>query len=167
MIISDSSPLIHLAKIGWLTLLNKLFKRVIIPKSVFEEVVIKGEEKGYFDAKIIRKATEEWIEIRGLNKEELEELHALLKISPMGLAEGEAITLAKSMKLPLLIDDTTGQEIAKSLNIETYWTTSVILRAYYEQLITKQDAKKIIEDLINSGLRVKADVIVKLIKILE
>jgi len=35
----NSSPLIFLAKIGKLDLLNKLFDEVIIPKAVYEEVV--------------------------------------------------------------------------------------------------------------------------------
>ncbi len=167
MIISNSTPLIHLARIEKLELLSKLFEMVIIPKTVFDEVVIEGEEKGYLDAKIIRKATEAWVEIRELNKEETKELENILKIGPIGKAEGEAITLANSMKLPLLIDDSIGQKIARSLSIETYWTTSIILKAYEKRIVTKQEARKIIEDLINSGLRVKPEVVVELLKVLE
>ena len=152
MIISNSTPLIHLAKIGQLGLLSRLFKKVIIPKSVFNEVVIKGEEQGYLDAKIIRKATEEWIEIKELNKEELRELDEILKIGPTGIAEGEAITLAKNMRLPLLIDDSIGQKIARTFNIETYWTTSVVLKGVNEKIITKSEAKELV-DVVKRELR--------------
>ena len=167
MIISDSTPLIHLARIGRLDLLSRLFKKVIIPESVFNEIVIKGEEQGYLDAKLIRKATEEWIEIKELNKEELTELDEILKIGPIGIAEGEAITLANNMRLPLLIDDSIGQKIARTLNIETYWTTSVVLKGVSVKIITRPEAKKLVEDLINGGLRVKPEVVIELMKILS
>lgn len=167
MIISDSTPLIHLARIGRLDLLSRLFKKVIIPESVFNEIVIKGEEQGYLDAKLIRKATEEWIEIKELNKEELTELDEILKIGPIGIAEGESITLANNMRLPLLIDDSIGQKIARTLNIETYWTTSVVLKGVSVKIITRPEAKKLVEDLINGGLRVKPEVVIELMKILS
>ena len=167
MIISDSTPLIHLARIGRLDLLSRLFKKVIIPESVFNEIVIKGEEQGYLDAKLIRKVTEEWIEIKELNKEELTELDEILKIGPIGIAEGEAITLANNMRLPLLIDDSIGQKIARTLNIETYWTTSVVLKGVSVKIITRPEAKKLVEDLINGGLRVKPEVVIELMKILS
>jgi len=167
MIVSNSTPLIHLARIGQLELLNRLFRKVLIPKTVFDEVVVKGEEQGYSDAKVIRKATEEWMEIRELNEGELKELENILKIGPLGRGEGEAITLAKGAKLPLLIDDLLGQKIAKIFAMETYWTTSIILKAFTKGLITKSEAKEIIEDLINSGLRIRSEVVVELMKILS
>jgi hypothetical protein len=41
-IISNSTVLIYLAKIGKLSLLKKLFRKVLIPGEVFNEVVIRG-----------------------------------------------------------------------------------------------------------------------------
>lgn len=164
MIISNSTPLIHLTRIGWLELLKKEFKRVIIPKTVFSEVVIRGEEQGYLDAKIIRKATEEWIEVKELSKKESKNLDEILSMAPVGKAEAESIVLAKNMKLPLLIDDLIGQRIARIYKVKTYWTTSVILKAFSDGVITKTQAKKIIEDLITSELRIKPKVLIELMK---
>ena len=42
-VVSDSSTLIHLAKIGRLGLLQKLYERIIIPPAVWREVVEQGE----------------------------------------------------------------------------------------------------------------------------
>lgn len=44
-VVLDSTVLIYLSKINCLNLLNKLFDRVIIPRSVYEETVIKGKKK--------------------------------------------------------------------------------------------------------------------------
>jgi len=164
MIVSNSSPIIHLSRIGWLGLLKKVFKRVIIPKTVYQEVVIKGEEKGYLDAKLVRKATEEWIEVKELQRDQKRERDSITKMAPLGRGEAEAIVLAKEMKMPLLIDDSIGQRVAKSYGIETYWTTSVVLRAWKEKIVSKDKTKKIIEDLIESGLRIKPEVVLELMK---
>lgn len=165
MIVSDSTPLIHLAKIERLDLLNKLFRIVVIPVSVFDEVVLKGEEHGYLDAKMIKAAN--WIKMKNLNKEEQEELSNILKTEPIGKTEGEAIILAKNMKSPLLIDDSDGQKVARLFDIETYWTTSVIIKAFTERIITKAEAKNIIEQLVESRLRIRPEVVVALMKLLE
>ena len=57
MFVSDSSPLINLARIGELTLLRDLYGEIHIPKAVWREVVEKGE--GQAGADEIKAAT--WI----------------------------------------------------------------------------------------------------------
>lgn len=42
IIVSDASPIINLAVIGQLNLLQKLYGKVIIPQAVYEEIVIEG-----------------------------------------------------------------------------------------------------------------------------
>ncbi|MGK7954834.1 MAG: DUF3368 domain-containing protein, partial [Crocosphaera sp.] len=44
-VIVNATPLIALSKINQLNLLNDLFSEVIIPQSVYNEVVIQGQEK--------------------------------------------------------------------------------------------------------------------------
>ena len=43
-VVSNSGPLINLAKVGQFTLLRDLFQHITIPPAVFEEVVVYGEE---------------------------------------------------------------------------------------------------------------------------
>jgi predicted nucleic acid-binding protein len=50
----DTSTLISLARISYLELLPKLRKSVVLPHEVYEEAVIKGEEKGIADAIVIK-----------------------------------------------------------------------------------------------------------------
>ena len=45
-VISNTTPLIGLASIGQFELLHKLFGEIIIPKAVYDEVVIAGREEG-------------------------------------------------------------------------------------------------------------------------
>ncbi len=55
--VSNSGPLIHLAKVGLLHLI-KLYD-VVIPQEVKREVVDVGKEKGYPDAFLIESAIKE------------------------------------------------------------------------------------------------------------
>jgi uncharacterized protein len=43
-VVSNSSPLIHLAKIGLLDLLAEQFGRIIVPEAVWREAVEEGRE---------------------------------------------------------------------------------------------------------------------------
>ena len=54
--VSNSGPLIHLAKVDLIDFLLRLFDKILIPDSVYNEVVIKGKEKGHSDAIIIERA---------------------------------------------------------------------------------------------------------------
>ncbi len=48
--VSNASPLIFLAKIGKIHLLEKIFEKILIPEKVYNEVVVKGKEKRFADA---------------------------------------------------------------------------------------------------------------------
>jgi len=60
IVVSDASPIINFAIIGCLDLLPRLFGKVILPQSVFDEVTILGA--GMAGADEIRNA--EWVEVK-------------------------------------------------------------------------------------------------------
>lgn len=63
-VVSNSTPLIYLAKVGRIDLLRKVFKTVFIPQEVKNEVVDKGKLLGEQDAYIIEKAISEgWLKV--------------------------------------------------------------------------------------------------------
>ena len=95
IVVSNSSPLIALAKIGKLYILKELFGEIIIPKAVWDEVVVKG--KGKPGAEEVEKA--EWIKVREVrDKLSVEVLKGEIEIG-----EAEAIILAKELNADLLI----------------------------------------------------------------
>ncbi len=158
MIVADSTPLIHLSKIGKLEILKQVFNQIIIPEAVYNEAVVKGKEKSIISANIID--SQKWIIKKNLNENQRLESKNLLKNANIGSGEAEAIILAKSDKLGLIIDDSVGIKVAESFGIETFWTTSVILKAVSKNILTKQKAKEIIENLVKSGLRLKAETLI-------
>ena len=103
MIISNSSPLILLAKINKLNLLEKLYKKINIPYEVYNEVVITGKKENYSDAALIEKYIDEFILISPIKLEHKKELEKLKKI--LGSGESEAIMLCLQEKAKLLLID--------------------------------------------------------------
>ena len=137
--ISNSSPLIFLAKINRLDLIKKLFNNIIIPVEVKEEILT--EEKT--DSKIINEAIEEgWIKIDS-PKNTLD-----LKL---GKGESAAINLAKEKNDILVIDDASGAKAANSLGIKTIRTTTIIFRALKNKIIAKKEAIDLINKIIELG----------------
>ncbi|MAG75357.1 MAG: hypothetical protein CL811_01245 [Colwelliaceae bacterium] len=137
--ISNTSPLIFLAKIGKIKILKELFKEITIPKSVKEELL----EKNKLDSKIIVKTLEEdWIKITN-PKDEIE--------LNLGKGENSAISLAKELDDRLIIDDSQAIRAANALGIKTYRTTSIILLALKNNKISKEEAIDSINSIIREG----------------
>ncbi len=160
MIICDSIPFIHLSRIGKLGLLKDVFDEIIIPDAVYIETVIKGREKEIADSENI--ASQPWIIKKLLSKKQIEEVGRLLKSAKIGLGEAESIVLAKSESLGLVIDDSVGVKVAEMFGIETYWTTSVVLKAVSDKLIKKVDARSLLEELIRTGYRLKPEILIQI-----
>ena len=50
VVVSNASPLIIMSKLGQLNLLPQLYDQVLIPQTVYEEVVVAGLRDGHTDA---------------------------------------------------------------------------------------------------------------------
>ncbi len=78
---SNAGPLIWLAKIGRLVLLQTLFGKIVVPKRVYEEVV---SERKVVDSILIYRAVEDWwIEV---SEERTEDAVVLARVSGVHLA---------------------------------------------------------------------------------
>ena len=142
MIISDSSPLIALAKIGRFELLRDLFKEIHISKAVHREVVIRGKEKTG-EKEVTQGIKKGWIKVLEVREREP---YALL----LGEGEGETIALAKERRARLVImDDRKGYILAKALGITVIGTLGVILLAYKSGMISNM--KNELDNLRESG----------------
>ena len=96
--VSDSSPLISLARIGKLELLRTLFPKILIPPEVYAEVVVSGF--GLPGATQVAQA--EWIQIA--NRCNGAPVFAS-STSGLGIGELAAISLAKEIAASVLLID--------------------------------------------------------------
>jgi len=153
--ISNSSPLIFLAKLNKIGLLKRLFNKIIIPEEVKKEVLIEGRE-GYA---VLSKAIDDgWILIKNPKKN-----------VDLGLGKGEnaAINLAREKKDKLIIDDAFAIKAVKSLNIEYLRTTTIILLSLKRRIIDKKTTKNLIYKLVGKGYYISPAIFSKSIEIID
>jgi len=140
MIISNSSPLILLARINKLGIIKEIYKKIYIPKAVYSEVIVRGKEEKYSDAFIIERAVDDFIFIKELKEENLRESKKLNDV--IGMGESEAITLAIQERAQLLlIDNLEPRKIAEVKNIKCRSTPGIILEALHKEKITVEEYK--------------------------
>ena len=140
ILVADSSALIALSVCGSLTLLDQLFKEVIVPEAVFLEVV-KSDKP---EAKVLEKYLRE--KVRKVN------MHNFIYLDGNADAgETEAMLLYKQkLADKLLIDDKRGRRIAKINGINTIGSLGILLSAKQSGLISK--IKPQIEDIAASRI---------------
>jgi predicted nucleic acid-binding protein len=117
-VISNTSPIFYLHRLGLLDLLEKLYGEIIIPNAVLEELE-EGKKSGEDvpDVRIIS-----WIKIRSISVPP-----AITIIPDLGKGESEALALALMEKQHLLIiDDALATEIAGLQSIRFTGTASPI-----------------------------------------
>lgn len=119
-VVINSSPLISLSLIDHLELLLKLYDEVIVPKSVYDEVVVKGKGKA---------GSEELESISRFTVIETE--NKVLKDTVMlELDEGEAevISIAREKGIQnVIIDEFAGRQYASLLGLNVTGTLGILL----------------------------------------
>ena len=127
-VISNASPIINLAWIGRLDLLSKLFGQLVIPKSVWDEIVVKGKEQtGSSELK-----SADWIKTQEATNHEL--VHSLRQNLDAGDAEAIALALETKADL-LLMDERLGRETATYFNIPVVGVIGILIEAKRKGLL--------------------------------
>ena len=145
IVVSDSSPLIHLSQIGRLNLLGKLFGELSIPHAVYHEVVLEGRERP--GSREVREAS--WIKVVRVRNEYLKRILQLL----LDEGEAEAIVLALEANASLvLLDDREARLQAKRLGLRVTGTLGILLRAKKLGLI--ENLREELNKLKETGFRI-------------
>ena len=141
-VVSNSGPLINLAKVGQFTLLRDLFQHITIPPAVFEEVVVRGGGQPGAD----ETNTAQWI-MRGM----LEQFDvADILAAELDRGEAEAIALALQEKADwLLIDERVGRRFAQRVGLKVKGTLGVLLAGVRRDCI--DDLQPLLDMLVAKG----------------
>ncbi len=125
IVVSDSSPLIALAKIDCFALLQKLYGQIVISSEVYAEVVVTGA--GLAGAADTSKST--WIEVRQI-KNPADLTRAKLRFG-LGLGELSTMLLAKEIGADLIIvDDLGARKIAQKEGFKIVGTIAILEACY-------------------------------------
>ncbi|MDR1736111.1 MAG: DUF3368 domain-containing protein [Oscillospiraceae bacterium] len=148
IVVSDSTPIISLVKIGMLDLLKRFYGEVILPDAVFYEVcgnpIFEAESAVIKSCGFIKtKAAENTQAIK------------ILRSSGLDLGESEAIVLADTLQDALLLmDERKGRQIAQNMGIRTVGTLGILLRAKEIEIV--KQIKPLLDMMINENIRIGA-----------
>jgi uncharacterized protein len=125
IVVSDTSPITNLLRIGRINLLHDLYKTVVIPEAVYREIAVIESQRHAITGF-------HWIKVVSVtNLSLLDEL-----LDSLDRGEAEAITLARELNAELLlIDETDGRAEAKRLNLKITGLLGVLVRAKELDLI--------------------------------
>ena len=138
-IVSNTTPIISLASIKKLDLLREIFKEIIIPEAVYDEIKAK-ESYGYKEVEC------EFIKVMAIKGE----IYRDLLFSQLDPGEAETIMLAKETSADLvIIDENLGYQIAKNSGLNVIRTLSVLLKAKEKGVIT--EIKPLLDEMISKG----------------
>ena len=160
-IVSNSSPLIFLAKLGRLDVLNRLFDKVYIPQAVYNEVVLADKDD---DASHL---IEEKIKTGQINRFKVQnEVAIRTLLGRLHQGEVEAIIGAGELKISsVILDDLYARNKAKQLDLAVTGTLGILLLAYKRGLV--EDLKSELQKLIAAGYRISDALIQTVIREIE
>lgn len=140
-VVSDSSPLVVLTKLGCFDFLNRLFPRVYISPEVQYEVVVAGA--GLPGASEVSKA--EWIEVEAIANPA--DLRAAQRQYGLGPGEMSTILLAKQLGAkPVLLDDYRARKLAKAEGLEILGSVGLLETFYLRRYLT--DLRSVFRQLL-------------------
>jgi predicted nucleic acid-binding protein len=151
-VVSDSSPLIALARIGCFDLLPKLYSGIYISEEVYKEVVIDGKALPG-TAEISRS---DWIEVSRLQNNR----HLAATVARTGLGNGEisAIILANKLSAHLvLMDEWKARRYAKEEGLPVVGCIGILEDLC--ELGHIRDLREIYKELIHQKTRVDSQTI--------
>ncbi len=140
IVISNSSVIIVLARICRLDLLEKLFRKIVVPEAVWKEVTVEDKPSS---EKIPGAG---FIQVMRVHNKRL----SMLLEEFVDKGEAEAITLALELGADiLLVDDRDARNLAKKLGLQVMGMLGVLALAKYRGLV--QEVKPIIDELVETG----------------
>lgn len=143
IIVSDTTSLIVLEKLEALDMLCRLFKRVIIPRVVLDEIAAGSPD--------ICKTFETMSCFEVLDVPKTSRLKSLLLVLDDG--EANAIELAMIKQLPLIIDERKGRQVAQQLGIKVTGFAGLLIQACRSKIIEREEAISLLDQAVENGLR--------------
>jgi predicted nucleic acid-binding protein len=141
-VVANAGPLIALARIERLALLPTLYREVVVPPVVYQEITGEIDLPGAEEL-----AQAGWL--RAMAARDQLAVQRLLFWLDRG--ESEAIVLAQEMGATLLIDERRGRAIAATLSLQITGTVGILLAA--KELGQVQVVTPLLDALLAAGVR--------------
>lgn len=146
IVVSDTTPLISLMKIGQLNLAQQLFGEIQIPEAVLHELV--SNNRFPEESRMIQESPF----IKTVIVEDMKAVELLCRSAGLDQGESEAIILSDSNGADmLLMDEAKGRKVAKQMGIQVMGTIGMLMAAYKDQKLNKEEVLKCVDILKYNG----------------
>jgi predicted nucleic acid-binding protein len=128
IVVSNTSPIINLAAVEQLPLLEQLYYQISIAQAVYDEIVVAGAGLPGADAV----SAGLWIERKAVTNT------ALVTLLEADLDKGEAATIALALEVKadlVLLDEKRGRQIANRLGLKVVGIIGILIEAKNRGLI--------------------------------
>lgn len=149
-IVSNTGPLIGLAIIGHLYILDKIFDKVLVPEAVDYEML----QGGSMNTGLALYQNSTWIQVRQLSNH----LDTLL-VNVLDSGEAAVIQLARECGADfVLIDERKGRKIARDIfKMRVIGTARILVEARHRGIISS--VREAITGMRNGGYRIHDDIL--------
>ena len=155
-VVSNTTPIISLLKIGKLEILKDLYDEIYIPQEVFNEIEA-GKHKKYY----LNLLTFEWIKI-----EQIQDRKSIAYLLDLDKGEAEAIVLATESEADLiLLDESLGRFHAKHAGLRVTGTIGILVKAKKQGLIS--ELKPLILELKDKGVWLSESLIERILELVN
>ena len=165
-LIFNSTPLIYLTKAGLTKVIEDLKNEKVTSSIVKKEIVDEGKRKGVPDAIVLENLLEKGV-IKVSSPKDKAFVSRLMETRGLHIADAEVLALAQERKGTAVIDDEVARKTAKVYGIDYVGTPYVLMRAVYGGVISKDEAKSALNDMISLGWRCSVESYVKITEALE
>ncbi len=144
-IVSNTSPIINLAKIDKLDLIEKLYQNIIIPAAVYKELIMSGQDKENIPA------IKSLIDNKIIYVQEIQN-SALTRALEQDLDPGESETIALAVEINadlVILDEREARETAEIYKLKKTGFIGILLKAKQKGFI--DSVKKYLDRAIEKG----------------
>lgn len=164
-IVLNASPLIYLGKKRKMSLLRLVFKKVLVPVEVEEEIMKLYDSP---EAVQLRDAVQEgWIEVKQPSENRKKQIAKLFG----EIDEGEAAVIALALEgrgENVVIDDAEARVAAEYFELKAHGTLYIILEAYRRNIFkSKAEVINTVNNMLRKGFYISSEVYARFLFLLD
>lgn len=157
-VVSDADVLIHLSKLGKLSLLQSLYKEVALPEHVKSEIIIKEDSE-------LQKAFNSFLKVFETSKDKADDI---AKRHHIHVGEAHVKVLGEKLNAALFLsNERKVRKAAKEEGFIVSGTIGIILKAAKKGLINKSEAMSLFEKMRTKDFRIHPDILQKAINAIK
>lgn len=161
MWVFDASPLIYLGKAGRLGKVRHLQGDCLVPERVHEEVVERGLEHDYADARRVQQHVEEDVlSVREATGSDWFE--TFRDVDALSDADAAVLALTAAVDGTAVMDEATGREVAAVEGVETRGTAYLVVRLVAQGAFSADEGRETIDAMLDAGWYCAPDLYAKI-----